>query len=62
MREILTGLFHWTSIHPRIKIELSSYYVAQGAVLLDPLTSAEGLGWFRTRNQPRHILLTNRHH
>lgn len=62
MRELLPGLFHWTASHPRIKIEVSSYYLAEPRVLLDPLIPAEGLDWFRSPGEPRHVLLTNRHH
>jgi hypothetical protein len=62
MREILPGLFHWAAVHPRIRIEVSSYYLKAGGVLLDPLIPAEGLDWFRGANEPRDILLTNRHH
>lgn len=60
--EILPGLFHWTATHPRIKIPVSSYYVLEPGVLLDPLVPAEGLDWFRARRAPETILLTNRHH
>ncbi len=62
MNEILPGLFHWTAVHPRIKIEVSSYYVQPARVLLDPLLPAEGVDWFRARGEPRHIILSNRHH
>lgn len=62
MKEILPGIFHWTAIHPGIKIEVSSYYVREARVLLDPLLPAEGLAWFRARGAPRHIILSNRHH
>ncbi len=62
MKEILPGLFHWTTVHPRIKIEVSSYYVQAARVLLDPLLPAEGLDWFRARGEPLHIILSNRHH
>ncbi len=62
MQEILPGLFHWTAIHPRIQIAVSSYYVQEPGVLLDPLVPAEGLDWFRARVEPRDIILTNRHH
>jgi len=60
MREILPRVFHWTVIHPKIKIEVSSYYLADDLVLIDPLEPVEGLDWFPTK--PKHILLTNRHH
>lgn len=62
MREILPGLFHWTAVHPKIHIEVSSYYLPESGVLLDPLVPAEGLDWFRTHGEPRHVFLTNRHH
>ncbi len=60
MREILPRVFHWTVIHPKIKIEVSSYYLADDQVLIDPFEPVEGLDWFPTK--PKHILLTNRHH
>ncbi len=62
MREILPGLFHWTAIHPKIKIEVSSYYVLEHGVLLDPLVPPEGFDWFRARRTPELVILTNRHH
>ncbi len=62
MREILPGIFHWMAVHPKIKVEVSSYYIQEKAVVLDPLLPPEGLGWFRSRVEPRDILLTNRHH
>ncbi len=60
MKEILPQTFHWTRSHPKIKIEVSSYYLADEGVLIDPLVPEEGLDWFR--DPPRHVLLTNRHH
>jgi hypothetical protein len=62
MKEILPGLFHWTAVHPRIQMEVSSYYVQEPGVLIDPLLPAEGADWFRQRRPPQHIILTNRHH
>jgi hypothetical protein len=60
MREILSGVFHWTQMHPKIRFEVSSYYLADEGVLLDPLTPGEGADSIPGR--PKHILLTNRHH
>ncbi len=60
MNEIIPGIYHWTAAHPKIKIEVSSYYLADECVLIDPLAPPEGLGALPTR--PQHILLTNRHH
>lgn len=62
VREILPGLFHWTTVHPKIRIEVSSYYVLEPGVLIDPLAPAEGLDWFAAHREPEHVILTNRHH
>ena len=63
MKEILPGIWHWTAVHDRIKLEVSSYYVADDPVtLLDPMLPEEGIDWFRDREAPGQILLTNRHH
>jgi hypothetical protein len=61
MREIAPGLWHWTAVHPNIGKEVSSYYLVEERVALDPLLPAEGIEWF-ARRPPEHILLTNRHH
>ena len=63
MREIAPGLFYWSEMHPRIKHEVSSYFVAESGTLLDPMVpSDEGIGWFRGEREPQAIALTNRHH
>ena len=63
MDEILPGLYHWTALHERIRVRVSSYYVADGAgTLIDPMLPEEGLDWFRYRSRPERIVLTNRHH
>ncbi len=61
MHEILPGIHHWTAIHPRIRQPVSSYYVEEAQVLIDPLVPREGLDWFEHR-PPQQIVLTNRHH
>jgi hypothetical protein len=53
-------VLHWTVVHPKIKVEVSSYYLAQERVLIDPLVPAAGLDAFE--RAPEHIYLTNRHH
>jgi len=60
MKEVLPGIYHWTVTHPRIKISVSSYYLAHAGVVIDPLIPGEGLDWFR--EPPKHVFLTNRHH
>jgi hypothetical protein len=64
MEEVLPGVFHWTVIHPRIRIEVSSYWIEDTGVLIDPLApQPEGLDWFAQRTlAPAAILLSNRHH
>ena len=64
VQEVLPGVFHWTGRHPRIQIEVSSYWLEESGVLLDPLVPAqEGLEWFAQRAvAPAAILLSNRHH
>ena len=62
MREIAPGIWHWTALHPRIKIEVSSYYLLGERVLIDPLEPSDGLDWFAEHGPPTDVLLTNRHH
>ncbi|MBM2822238.1 MAG: hypothetical protein HW413_984 [Thermoleophilia bacterium] len=62
MEEIARGIWHWTALHPRIKIRVSSYYLAAERVLIDPIAPDEGLDWFAEHGPPEHVLLTNRHH
>jgi hypothetical protein len=63
MKEIAPGIFHWTAEHPRIHIDVSSYFIADSRTLLDPLVPPDqGLEWFEGDRTPRAIALTNRHH
>jgi glyoxylase-like metal-dependent hydrolase (beta-lactamase superfamily II) len=63
MNEILPGVFHWTARHPRIGIEVSSYYVADSGAVLDPTVPPEsGLDWFGEEREVQWLALTNRHH
>jgi hypothetical protein len=62
MEEIVPGIWHWAALHPNIKIEVSSYYLPAGRVLIDPLVPSEGLDWFAEHGSPTDVLLTNRHH
>ena len=62
MNEIMPGVFHWKAHHPNIGAEVSSYYLADEQVLIDPMEPEDGLDWFRERGEPTHILLSNRHH
>ena len=62
MEEIASGIWHWTATHPKIKIEVSSYYLPAERVLIDPIAPDEGLDWFAEHGPPAAVLLTNRHH
>lgn len=62
-REIADGLFHWTTVHPAIRVRVSSYYLKRERVLVDPLLPApRGIEWLTAHGPPEHILLTNRLH
>ena len=61
--EIAPGLWHWTARHPHLGRPVSSYYLIDERVLIDPLMPPHGERWFREREAvPEHVLLTNRHH
>jgi glyoxylase-like metal-dependent hydrolase (beta-lactamase superfamily II) len=62
MQLIAPGLVHWTARHERIGMDVSSYYLSDENVLLDPMEPAEGLDWFEENGPPTDVLLTNRHH
>jgi hypothetical protein len=63
MNEIAPGLFHWTAFHEGIRSEVSSYYLRDERVAIDPLLPGdEALQWLRENGPPRAVLLTNRHH
>jgi hypothetical protein len=62
LEEISPGIHHWKAVHPRIQIEVSSYYVEGSGTLIDPLLPAEGIEWFLARGRPQRVVLTNRHH
>jgi hypothetical protein len=56
MHEIAPGIRHWTAPHPKLGIEVSSYWLPDLRVLLDPLAvpdEVDGIG---------AIVLSNRHH
>jgi hypothetical protein len=64
MREVLPGVYHWTARHPKIHVEVSSYWLDEHGVLIDPLTPPDvGVDWFAQRPvKPGAIVLSNRHH
>lgn len=62
MNKLAPGLWHWSAPHDHIGMEVSSYYLADARVLVDPMLPPEGLDWFRSVGEPEHIVLSNRHH
>jgi glyoxylase-like metal-dependent hydrolase (beta-lactamase superfamily II) len=62
MRELAPDLWHWTARHPRIGVEVSSYYLARERVLIDPMIPDEGMERLAEGGAPEHVLLSNRHH
>ncbi|MCW3063407.1 MAG: hypothetical protein JWN32_579 [Solirubrobacterales bacterium] len=62
MQEIAPGVFHWNALHPNIKMRVSSYFLADEGVVLDPMLPPEGLEWFEEHAPPAAVVLTNRHH
>ena len=64
MDEILPGIYHWTAVHPNIGMKVSSYWLDDAGVLIDPLAPPDvGIEWFADRPAPPSaIVLSNRHH
>jgi hypothetical protein len=62
VEEILSGVWHWTARHPKIGLDVSSYYLPDLGVVLDPLTPPEVIDRLEEMGPPREALLTNRHH
>jgi hypothetical protein len=62
VEEILPAVLHWKAVHPKLKIEVSSYYLPDSGTLIDPLLPPDGLDALRGGNEPQRIVLTNRHH
>jgi hypothetical protein len=63
VEEIAPGLWYWTARHPHIGSTVSSYYLEDAGVLLDPMFPPDGPDWFAARHAtPGHIVLSNRHH
>ncbi len=56
MEEIAPGIRHWTAPHPNIGTDVSSYWLPDLGVLIDPLEVPEDV------TEVTAILLTNRHH
>jgi len=62
VEEILDGLWHFSALHERIGIDVSSYWYAAGKVLIDPMRPVGGIDALPGEHDPTDVLLTNRHH
>ena len=62
MREIVPGIWHWTSEHPKWGIVIHSYVLPEERVVIDPMASSEVLDELERLGPPTDVLLTNRHH
>jgi hypothetical protein len=62
MQQIAPGIFHWTTLHPRIGQRVSSYYVEPAGVVIDPMVPEDGLEVFDGHAPPQQALLSIRHH
>jgi hypothetical protein len=60
MREIFSGVFHWSAFHEPIRMNVSSYYVQPAGIVIDPKIPEEGLD--SLPGTPQQIVLTSGHH
>src|SRR4051794_10286168 len=60
MRELIDGIWHWTSFRDSIGQDVSSYWVEPAGVLIDPMVPRDvGLEWWEGRAaEPQQIVLT----
>jgi hypothetical protein len=58
VEEIAPGLWYWTAQRATIGKEVSSYYLANERVVIDPMLPPERPEWFH----PENAILTCRHH
>ena len=56
MEEIAPGVMHWQARHPKIGIDVSSYWLPELRTLLDPVAVPDQV------DGVQHILLSCRHH
>jgi glyoxylase-like metal-dependent hydrolase (beta-lactamase superfamily II) len=61
MKEIAPGVRWYTARRDKIGMDVSSYWLPEERVVLDPMIPAEGLDAF-AEAPPVHVVMTNRHH
>ena len=57
LEEVVPGVLHWTTRHPRIGVDVSSHFVVASRTLVDPLVPEGGIDL-----DPARIVLSTRHH
>jgi metallo-beta-lactamase superfamily protein len=62
VQEIRPGIWHWTARHPKIGMDVSSYYLPDLGLLIDPLAPPDVIDRLGEMGPPSEIFLTNRHH
>ena len=60
--EVLPGVWHWRAYHERIQQDVSSWYLPEVHVAIDPKLPEEGVAWFAERGGVADVLLSCRHH
>jgi hypothetical protein len=60
MREIIPGVWHWSTHHEPINAPVSSYSVQEAVIVIDPKVPDDGLEALPAR--PQQVVLTSGHH
>jgi hypothetical protein len=61
MDAVVSGIWHWSAMHPRTGGRAHSYLLEDARTVLDPMVGDDVLDELRAR-QPERVVLTNRHH
>jgi hypothetical protein len=61
LKEIAPGVQWFSAPHDRIGLDVSSYWLPEERIVIDPMVPPEGLDVFAD-SPPEHLLMTNRHH
>jgi hypothetical protein len=62
MREIVPGLWHFTARHEKIGTEVSSHWLPEARVVIDPMGPPPELRGLDRAEAPTDVLLSCRHH
>jgi hypothetical protein len=57
MREVIPGIWHWTTPHAAIGLRVSSHYVEPAGIVIDPKVPEEGLD--ALPGKPQQVVLTS---